>query len=749
MRSYGLVERRVSMQEWRLGSYELLRRLGEGGMAQVYLARDVRLGREVAVKVLDRKLAERPGFRERFEREARVAAALDHPNIVPLYDFGESGVLYLVMPFVSGGSLQEMLNRTPFTMGAVATYGSQIADALAYAHQRNVVHRDVKPANMLLHADGRLMLSDFGLAKIIDQANRVARPRNHPDAGTPEYMAPEQVNGHSDERSDIYALGVVLYLLLTGRLPFTGSSSNAVMEGHLYRMPESPRRLNPGVSVAMEAVVMRALSKRPEDRFQRASELGAALLGALIAGSPSAPPSAISRPHTSSYPVLPQVRPPYGPQGQGYDGRQQSGQPGQSGRQPRPRPANPTAPISSLSSPLPGWHAPIPSLPDLPDLTHLGRAREAREAREANGATDTARVRDSRATQPPGHASQTSYATEALPRLDRAGQPVNHFPAAQTPTLGSGLSQTSHSSLATDTSVSSQVTPRPAPALQPPLSATQPGRADAPTGPRPNAPARPSAMSGPQAPFTASHSAQYPGVAGDPRDPRQQSHVSQAGSYFSGASPVAASDPWQSLQSGQATGRPTGRLGQMGELGHGLESAPTGAMGTMGARGAAGALGTPGWPPQASAARPFAPTALAYPSSPTLPALSAGSPGFAGAQDAADSQDSQALLNEVAAQPTLTAPLASFWRATGAPSDGADALDVARTILPGPISGPRVPARAAQSTRRQSGEREIEGAVGRERGQIWALVTTLLIILLLMAGILLRWLQTGGPMFFH
>src|SRR5579863_3306347 len=126
------------MQGTRLDSYELMRRLGEGGMAQVYLARDVRLGREVAVKVLDRRLAERTGFRERFEREARVAAALDHPNIVPLYDFGESGVLYLVMPFVSGGSLQEMLNRTPFTMGAVATYGSQIADALAYAHQRNV-----------------------------------------------------------------------------------------------------------------------------------------------------------------------------------------------------------------------------------------------------------------------------------------------------------------------------------------------------------------------------------------------------------------------------------------------------------------------------------------------------------------------------------------------------------------------------------------------------------------------------------
>ena len=297
------------MQEWRLGSYELVRRLGEGGMAQVYLARDIRLGREVAVKTLDRKLAERPGFRERFLREARVTATLDHPNIVPLYDFGESGVLYLVMPFVSGGSLQDMLPRAPFPIGEVATYGSQIADALAYAHQRNIVHRDVKPANMLFHADGRLMLSDFGLAKIVSSATRAAAPRNHPDAGTPEYMAPEQIGGQSDERSDIYALGVVLYLLLTGRLPFTGSSSSAVMQGHLYNAPESPRHVNAEVTPAMEAVVMRALAKRPEDRFQRASELGAALLGALIAGSGTPAPFALgaaarvkTSPPTPAYP---------------------------------------------------------------------------------------------------------------------------------------------------------------------------------------------------------------------------------------------------------------------------------------------------------------------------------------------------------------------------------------------------------------------------------------------------------------
>ena len=288
------------MVEWRLGNYELRRRLGEGGMAQVYLARDVRLGREVAVKVLDRKLADRPGFRERFMREARVAAALDHPNIVPLFDFGDTEALFLVMPYVSGGSLQDLLTRTPLPIGEVVTFGSQIADALEYAHQRKVVHRDVKPANMLLHADGRLMLSDFGLAKVVNATHTLQAPRNRPDAGTPEYMAPEQVTGNSDSRSDIYGLGVVLYLLLTGRLPFSGSSSHEVMQAHLYKEPAPVRHYNPTVPASMEAVVMRAMAKQPAERFQRAGELGAALLSALIAGAGDAPTFVLGRSSHSS-----------------------------------------------------------------------------------------------------------------------------------------------------------------------------------------------------------------------------------------------------------------------------------------------------------------------------------------------------------------------------------------------------------------------------------------------------------------
>src|SRR5262249_8036642 len=153
-----------------------------------------------------------------------------------------------------------------------------------------------------LHADGRLMLSDFGLAKILGGAPPAAARTGRPDAGTPEYMAPEQVEGHTDERSDIYALGVVLYLLLTGHLPFSGATSSAGMEAQLYRLPEPPRTLNPEVTAAMQEVVLHALAKHPQDRFQRASELGAALMGALVAGDVEPLPFTLGTPPPTSLP---------------------------------------------------------------------------------------------------------------------------------------------------------------------------------------------------------------------------------------------------------------------------------------------------------------------------------------------------------------------------------------------------------------------------------------------------------------
>jgi serine/threonine-protein kinase len=249
-------------------------------MSRVYLARDVRLRREVAVKVLEAQLAAHAGFRERFVREAMVAAALDHAHIVPIYDVGEHPYLYLVMPYVSGGSLQQLLPRLPLAPSEAVNYGTQVADALEYAHRRSVIHRDVKPANILLHADGRVLLSDFGLAKIL--AHTQPTPRTHPDAGTPEYMAPEQVQGHSTTRSDLYALGIVMYLLLTGNLPFSGSSEESVMAAQVNQTPVPPRAINPQLSPEMEAVVLRALAKHPDERFQTAAELSESLLAALV-----------------------------------------------------------------------------------------------------------------------------------------------------------------------------------------------------------------------------------------------------------------------------------------------------------------------------------------------------------------------------------------------------------------------------------------------------------------------------------
>jgi serine/threonine protein kinase len=263
-----------------LGAYALQRVLGQGGMSRVYLAHDIRLHRDVAVKVLEAHLASHPGFRERFVREARVAAALDHPHIVPIFDVGEQPFLYLVMPFLSGGSVQQLLPRAPLPPSEAVSYCSQVADALGFAHRSGVIHRDVKPANMLIHADGRVLLSDFGLAKIL--ANAPTAPRHHPDAGTPEYMAPEQVRGHSTTRSDLYALGIVLYLLLTGSLPFTGPTEDSVMAAQLSAAPVPPSIINPQIPPALEAVILRALAKHPDERYQTAEEMSEALLAALV-----------------------------------------------------------------------------------------------------------------------------------------------------------------------------------------------------------------------------------------------------------------------------------------------------------------------------------------------------------------------------------------------------------------------------------------------------------------------------------
>jgi serine/threonine protein kinase len=253
-----------------LGRYELRRRLGQGGMAEVYLAYDRRVRRQVAIKVLYGR--DEP-FVRRFEREALSVGTLTHNHILPLYDFGEqSPWYYLVMPYVEGGTLRDyLLKRKLLTLEEAASIISQIASALQCAHDHGVVHRDVKPSNILLRQDGYAYLVDFGLAKAITGGESLTTVGAM--VGTPEYMAPEQSNGLSDYRSDIYSLGVILYQMLTGRVPFTAESPVAISLKHIQATPISPRELNSEIPPAIEEIILKAMAKDPNERFQQTQDL--------------------------------------------------------------------------------------------------------------------------------------------------------------------------------------------------------------------------------------------------------------------------------------------------------------------------------------------------------------------------------------------------------------------------------------------------------------------------------------------
>lgn len=261
-----------------LGHYELRRRIAQGGMAEVYLAYDRRVRRQVAVKVLYGR--DEP-FVRRFEREALAVGALSHNHILPLYDFGEqSPWYYLVMPYVDGCTLRDYLFRHKrLTLEEAASFLSQIASALQFAHDHGVVHRDVKPSNILLRQDGYAYLVDFGLAKAMQGAEVLTSAGAM--VGTPEYMAPEQSNGFSDYRSDIYSLGIILYQMLTGQLPFLAESPVAVSLKHIQSTPPRPRTLNSALPQSIEDVILKAMAKDPEKRYQAAKDLSAAFWKAL------------------------------------------------------------------------------------------------------------------------------------------------------------------------------------------------------------------------------------------------------------------------------------------------------------------------------------------------------------------------------------------------------------------------------------------------------------------------------------
>jgi serine/threonine-protein kinase len=258
------------MSDWSgrtIGGYQIAEEIGQGGMAVVYRAYQSQLERWVAVKILRATEARGEEFLTRFRREARAVAALRHPNILTVYDYGEErGTAYIVMEYVSGGTLKDCLAGQPMEWPDAATLVMPVGRALSYAHSQGVVHRDVKPANVLLARPNWPLLADFGLVKLIGHQRGITRPGV--SIGTPAYFSPEQAAGDDvDHRSDIYSLAVILYELLTGRLPFVAHSPVEMMLRRLHEPPLPPRQFNPCVSSQMEAVILRALARDPGARY--------------------------------------------------------------------------------------------------------------------------------------------------------------------------------------------------------------------------------------------------------------------------------------------------------------------------------------------------------------------------------------------------------------------------------------------------------------------------------------------------
>jgi WD40 repeat protein/serine/threonine protein kinase len=264
-----------------LGTYRIVEPLGEGGMAAVFKAYQASMDRYVAIKVLPKQLAKDPQFVGRFNQEALLLAKLQHPHILPVFDYGASeGYSYLVMPLVKSGTLADQLTSSPVALKRMRTIISQVGDALDYAHSQGLVHRDVKPSNVLLDERGNCLLTDFGIARMVEGTARFTS--SGAIMGTPAYMSPEQGRGDKvDARTDIYSLGIMLYEMAVGRVPFQAETPIAIIFKHIQEPLPMPRKLNPALPEALERVILKSLAKDQGDRYNSAADMVAALQAAI------------------------------------------------------------------------------------------------------------------------------------------------------------------------------------------------------------------------------------------------------------------------------------------------------------------------------------------------------------------------------------------------------------------------------------------------------------------------------------
>lgn len=297
-----------------IGQYEVVGQIGQGGMATVYKAFQPSINRYVAIKILPSQYAQDPNFVKRFEHEARAIAALEHPHILPVYDFGtQDGLTYMVMRYVEGGTLSNLMGQ-PMPAKQVVRLIGAVARALDYAHKQGIVHRDIKPSNILIDKNGEPLLTDFGIAKkLIEGSGATQLTGSGTVLGTPAYMSPEQAKGQPvDGRSDIYSLGVVLYELLTGQQPYQAETPLGVVLKHVSEPLPPPHSVNPDVPAPLEQIVIKAMAKDPNQRYPSLAEMEQALQTALkeIEGGAStinvpSPPTGSTRPLTEAVPPAP------------------------------------------------------------------------------------------------------------------------------------------------------------------------------------------------------------------------------------------------------------------------------------------------------------------------------------------------------------------------------------------------------------------------------------------------------------